>query len=166
MCYNHPMTNPRRNEVHNQDLWFWPKVQKGEGCWLWQASTAQGYGLVQFEGRKQKAHRVSYMLRVGEIPADKPCVLHSCDNPSCVNPDHLFVGTKKDNTQDMLRKGRDRHNPNSAGERNGRAVLVRADVETLRSRYAVGDGSYASLAQEYGVTKGCIRDIVKKRTWQ
>lgn len=159
------MTNPRRNETHNQDDWFWPKVKKTESCWLWQASGVQGYGTVRFNGKKHRAHRVSYLFHFGGLPAGKPCVLHHCDTPACVRPDHLFAGTKKDNTQDMLRKRRARQNPDPTGENNGRAVLDWALVREIRRRYKDGQGGYTTLAREYGVTRGCIRDIVKLKTW-
>lgn len=92
---------------------FESKFDKGDGCWVWKAhKNKNGYGQfgVMLEGRNgymvnRYAHRVSWMLYRGEIP-EGLCVCHSCDNPSCVNPDHLFLGTRKDNTQDMINKGR------------------------------------------------------------
>jgi hypothetical protein len=87
---------------------FWAKVQKGDGCWEWSAGRLPvGYGRFRVSPEREAlAHRYSYELNVGPVP-DGLCVLHRCDNPSCVRPDHLFVGTHKDNTQDMF--GKDRH---------------------------------------------------------
>jgi len=102
---------------------FWSKVQKTENCWLWMgARTKLGYG--QRGGRKtgrRYTHRLSWEMRFGPIP-EGLCVLHHCDNPPCVNPDHLFLGTKKDNTQDMIAKGRGR-GPRFSGETHPGARL-------------------------------------------
>jgi hypothetical protein len=88
---------------------FWNKVDKSDDCWLWTASKLkQGYGRFNFNGKLILAHRMSWILTNGEIP-NEMCALHSCDNPSCVNPSHLRLGTKKDNSQDKIQRGRD-HN--------------------------------------------------------
>lgn len=87
---------------------FWSKVRIGDGCWEWTASTHKfGYGqlFVEWKARPLQAHRVSWELHFGEIPKGKH-VLHKCDNPLCVRPDHLFLGTHEDNLSDMNRKGR------------------------------------------------------------
>ncbi len=88
---------------------FFEKVEQpatGAACWTWIGSrNTQGYGNFFFGARVDKAHRAAWMLFRGEIPADL-CVLHRCDNPRCVNPEHLFLGTKDDNNQDKMRKGR------------------------------------------------------------
>src|SRR4051812_22074657 len=86
---------------------FWSKVDKTGECWLWTAyRDAAGYGRFGLAGKVQKAHRVSYELAVGPIPAGAH-VLHSCDNPPCVNPDHLRVGSRIDNMRDKFMRGRD-----------------------------------------------------------
>jgi hypothetical protein len=88
---------------------FWSKVQKSDACWIWAASRDdKGYGTFGFDGVVQKAHRVAYQLSVGPIP-DGAHILHSCDNPPCVNPAHLRVGTRSDNMRDKVARGRD-HN--------------------------------------------------------
>src|SRR5687767_4720826 len=85
---------------------FWEKVRKTDGCWLWTASrNAKGYGQIMYQRRPIHAHRVSWQLANGPIP-DGLCVLHRCDNPQCVNPGHLFLGTIVDNNRDMFAKGR------------------------------------------------------------
>lgn len=94
---------------------FWKQVARAkDGCWLWQGTILHtGYGQVCFEGHAQSAHRVAWLLTNGEIPKGL-CVCHRCDTRACVRPDHLFLGTAKDNMQDMYRKGR-----GPTGLRNG-----------------------------------------------
>ena len=85
---------------------FWAKVDKSGDCWLWTASkTKEGYGYFRFDGAMRKAHRMSWLLTNGEIP-EGMLVCHTCDNPSCVNPKHLWLGTNRDNMDDMNAKGR------------------------------------------------------------
>lgn len=82
------------------------KINEITGCWEWQASVNNiGYGFIRDEGKMRTAHRVSYEQHIGPIPPGKQ-VLHTCDNPRCINPDHLWVGTIKDNMQDKVKKGR------------------------------------------------------------
>lgn len=85
---------------------FWSKVNKTDGCWLWIASRhKKGYGQFKLDGKMRKAHRVAWELTYGPIPPDKN-VCHTCDNPPCVRPDHLFLGTNGDNVRDAVKKGR------------------------------------------------------------
>ena len=84
---------------------FWAKVKKGPDCWEWTAAKRYGYGAIKWDGWTQQAHRVSYQIHVGPIPPEK-FICHHCDNPGCVNPDHLFSGTSMDNTTDAKIKGR------------------------------------------------------------
>lgn len=87
---------------------FWEKVDKSGNCWIWQGSVnKEGYGGVQVKGMTWSTHRYSWFIEYGEIPKGL-CVLHKCDNPSCVRPDHLFLGTQKDNVIDCYNKGRGR----------------------------------------------------------
>lgn len=81
------------------------KVEKTDSCWLFSGATVRGYGQIRFKGKTCLAHRVSFQLHKGEIPKNKE-LLHSCDVPNCVNPDHLSVGTRSDNMQDCVKKGR------------------------------------------------------------
>lgn len=87
---------------------FWDKVLVGDGCWEWQAfRNEHGYGVFGWRGRNRLAHRVAWELWHGEEPSE--CILHSCDTPACVRPEHLFEGTQAENLRDMIAKGRGRH---------------------------------------------------------
>lgn len=152
-----------KNSYANADAWFWPRVDRSKECWPWRGPwDINGYGNVQYAGYWQKAHRVAYQLAVGRIPAGL-CVLHACDNPPCVNPAHLWCGTKKQNTQDMMLKRR-----NSAeahpGETNGRAKLTDDQVRAIRVEYPAA-GSYREMAAAYNVSPAMIRFIVIRKNW-
>lgn len=147
---------------------FWNKVERGgpDDCWPWTGSaTPQGYGWLR--GRKRgpqriaRAHRFSYELATGADPGAR-WVLHRCDNPRCVNPAHLFLGTVQDNTADMMRKGRDRH---AVGSRHHNAKLTEARV--VEARAAVGSGeSVAAVARRLGVSANTLSAAVDGRQWR
>ncbi len=143
---------------------FWSKVQRSEGCWTWTgAKLRHGYGVIRIDGKTRKAHRVAYELTCGPIPNDL-FVCHRCDNPSCVRPDHLFLGTAADNSQDMARKQRN-FIVDHRGEKHPRAILTMNDVITIRQLHAEG-ASYRTLGKRYGVDRTTIRLAVKHRTWK
>ena len=115
---------------------FWTKVDKRgpDECWSWLAYVGEkGYGQIKADGNRKmlRAHRVSWELNIGPIP-DGLCVCHHCDNPPCVNPAHLFVGTYGDNNRDAYRKGRKvPPTPDNRGELNGQAKLTEAHVHKI-----------------------------------
>jgi YHS domain-containing protein len=128
-------------------------VHKTDTCWLWTAATdGKGYG--RFDN--MAAHRFAYELYIGPIP-DKLFVCHKCDNPPCVNPDHLFLGTQKDNMLDCSRKGR---------TSSGAYKLNRDQVEQIRERYKPGIVTQAQLGQEFGVSKAAISAITRCTRWK
>jgi hypothetical protein len=111
---------------------FWNKVQKTDGCWLWTGYKKDtGYGLIysgDLSGKQERAHRISWILHNGPIP-DNLHVLHKCDNPSCVRPDHLFLGTHQENMDDRERKKRRKP---ARGEKHGCSKLTTNDVIRIR----------------------------------
>ena len=161
---------------------FWARVDKTPGhgpegeCWVWLGCRIrEGYGQVRFDGRLELTHRVSYRLEVGEIPPDKPCILHSCDFPPCCRPSHLFPGTIADNAADRDAKGRaatgERHGSRTKperlarGDRNGSAKITEADIPDIRERLARKE-SQASIAADYGVKQPTISRIGSYETWK
>ena len=106
-------SNGIKNRTNDPEAQFWQFVQKStepDGCWIWKGSmTRGGYGHFVISGKHYRAHRAAWIFTNGEIPKGLN-VLHKCDNPPCVNPEHLFTGTLKDNAQDMLQKGRYNYN--------------------------------------------------------
>jgi hypothetical protein len=149
------------------------------GCLLWiKAKTgSKGYGTIYVNGKHRKAHRVSYELAYGPIPAGL-LVCHRCDVPACVNPEHLFLGTPSDNSLDMKRKGRakgaaptgDRNpvrlNPEIVrGENNGFSKLTVVDVLAIRAAYESGE-TQVSIASRYGVLQCHISRIVRHESWR
>jgi hypothetical protein len=145
------------------EIRLWSRVVKTESCWLWQGRATQfGHGRLRYLGRAWMAHRLVWHLTYGPIP-DGMLVCHHCDNPRCVNPDHLFLGTYSDNTQDMLRKGRG--NP-PIGERAPAAKLTREQVRAIRDEYAAGGVFYHQLGTKYGVSEAMVHAIVARKQWK
>lgn len=138
------------------------------GCWEWTGSKRNGYGRMIIGSRKDgtrksmSAHRVSYELEYGEIH-DGMEVCHKCDNPSCVNPKHLFLGTRQDNIDDRERKGR---NITFIGEEQPRAKLTKKSVKDARWERAYKGTSFQALANRYGVSKKTMQNAINGVTWK
>jgi len=129
------------------------------GCWILMTSTdTSGYARLGVNGKLRLAHRVSWEVHIGPIP-EGVCVLHRCDTPSCVNPNHLFLGTKRDNTQDCINKKR---RPVFNGEPHGMSLLSEEDVLKIR----VDKRFQKSIAIEYGIDRTTVSDIQRKKTWK
>src|SRR3990167_2885059 len=140
---------------------FWMKIKKTGPCCVWTARRDRdGYGEFQIGGRKCKAHRVAWFLTNGIIP-NGLYVLHRCDNPPCINPDHLFLGTDMDNKADQKQKGRQ-----PLGERNGRAKLSADMVREMRRLYKSGKISTRRLAMKFGITDSPTRRIISGKAWK
>ena len=144
---------------------FWSKVRKlgPDDCWPWLAATNEhGYGVMRPEGRRigptVKAHRVSALLD-GRDPAGR-VVLHSCDNPPCVNPAHLVVCDQADNVRDMHAKGR-----GNAGSKNGMARATEDMVVEARARVAAGERQ-TDVAGDLGVSKSTLNGWIKRTGWR
>jgi len=155
---------------------FWLHIRVREnGCWEWEGSRGpSGYGSVRVDGRSEYVHRHAWVLRYGPIP-DTLHVLHRCDNPPCINPAHLFLGTNRDNVEDMCRKSRQakgdrqgsRVHPETraCGEKNGRAKLTRDQVEEIRRDYLSRKSSQREIARRHGISQPTVSEIVNFRNW-
>lgn len=150
---------------------FWEKVDKSSsphGCWLWTASKyPDGYGVIRTPAGSRGAHRVSWELANGPVP-DGLNVCHNCpggDNPACVNPDHLFLGTQTENVKDMYTKGRD---DKSRGSAHYKTHLTEDDVRYIRSVYTPRHREYGmtALAKRFGLSKPAMSHIVCGRSWR
>jgi len=170
---------------------FWSKVHKTDGCWLWTAGKfSTGYGQCHVRLWPMYAHRISWMISNQRNIPYGLFVLHRCDNPPCVNPDHLFLGTQLDNRRDSVAKGRtakgERHGtrtkPESVhrgdnhifrlhperharGQNTPRCKLTETIVREIRCKHETGTISCAQLGRDYGVTKQSILALIHRRTW-
>jgi hypothetical protein len=146
---------------------FWEKVTKGDACWEWSGfRDGAGYGALHVTGRPLRAPRVSWELHFGPIPDDL-WVCHHCDNPPCVRPDHLFLGTASVNVQDMVAKGRNATGAftgMNAGATHGMAKLNEDDVRAIRLRAKCGE-RLKNIARDFRVHRSTIGLIVNRKAW-
>jgi len=135
-------------------------ARQANDCWQWTGNHHQyGYGLLKIDGKQIRAHRISWELKNGAIPAGLH-ILHRCDTPSCVNPDHLFLGTQADNIADKLAKGRQ-----ARGERLHSSKLKVVQVIEIKRLLAAG-AKNRTLARQFDVTPTAIRAIAAGRAWK
>ena len=140
---------------------FWSKVDKSGDCWEWIAGKdSHGYGHFRVDGSMQKAHRWAWAETHGHIPRGDDyhgiCVCHRCDNPSCVNPDHLFLGSNADNVADRVAKGR------SKG--GGATKLHESDIPVIKELSAIGE-TQETIAERFGINRSQVSKIVRGVNW-
>lgn len=135
------------------------QIELNTGCWLWCGALLEtGYPVVSVGGVNLRVHRLSLSLKLGRYLRRKEWACHRCDTPACVNPEHLFAGTARDNSRDSLAKGR-----NYIGDKNPRAILSADDVRAIRSQ---PNADVGDLASRYGVTESTIHMIRRRATWK
>lgn len=148
---------------------FWSKVDRSGECWLWMGSRHQhGYGRMRVGSRRDGSRRLELATHIVWELTNGPIsegmwVLHHCDNPPCVRPEHLFLGTHAENMYDMIAKGRARH-PSLPGESCGHAKLTEAAALLIRARVAAGE-MQKTLAAEFGVSRATVCLVVGGKRW-
>lgn len=141
---------------------LWKGVKKTNFCWAWEgASNSFGHGQMSIKGKKVYVHRLSYEIYFGNIP-DGFYVCHTCDNPACVKPTHLYIGTIKDNVSDCHKKGRFKP---LLGSKNPKTKLSKDHVEEIRCLYESSSISQIQLARKYGVSQTAVSAILRNKTW-
>lgn len=143
---------------------FWSKVSitaQSDKCWVWNGNKHRGYGKFSITHTKNSiASRVAYYLHTNADPFGK-IVCHSCDNPSCCNPNHLFLGTSKENTKDMIQKGRHRC---AYGVNHGKAKLSEDDIISIRNKVVNGE-SQTDVAKYYSIYQSVVSRIMSGKAW-
>ena len=143
---------------------FEEKIKKTDSCWIWTSTISKnnGYGQFKLNNRTMSAHRVAYELYNSLIPKDL-CVLHKCDNTICVNPKHLFLGTKNDNNLDRAKKNR---SFKPKGEKHPMVKLTKEQVLEIRQNYKGIPGEYKEIAKKYGISRSHVGGIINKIYWK
>lgn len=159
LCTVPEMGTPRINRTFDE---FRARLRETpSGCWEWTRTlNNQGYGVTWLNGRRTSAHRAAWVLAHGPIPAGR-WVLHSCDNPPCCNPDHLWLGTPRDNQRDCISKGRKAF---AVGSAASMAKLTEGQIPEVRARCASGE-TQTAVARDLGVTRGTIYKILHRECW-
>jgi hypothetical protein len=173
-CHNSKCVNPLHLYIKRQNCsitsniyfleYFWNNVEisKEDKCWNWKGSTDRfGYGRSCFLCKVYKAHQMAYRIAYGDIQKGM-CVLHKCDNTSCCNPKHLWLGTQLDNIHDMVKKNR---NIKPIGSLNNKAKLNEELVREIRHKYKKGDIIQKDLATIYNVSLSTIHRVISSKSW-
>ena len=142
---------------------FWEKVDQSGDCWLWRAATVShmGYGHFWNGERVELAHRYSWRLANGAIP-DGALILHACDVPRCVNPEHLYPGDHLQNARDKRKRGRE---ANTVGSANGRALVNENDVAVIRLLWINSGLNQSQIGAMYGISRQAVSAIVRRERW-
>lgn len=163
--YSGHLTATLINDVYKSKLSdedrFLSHVTKTDYCWEWNVPSGEGYGFFYVSNKKVKAHRFSYQLYKEQIP-EGMLVCHKCDNPRCVNPDHLFLGTGSDNQQDCVKKGRANRNK---GEDAYNSKLTESDIRVIRWMRDLG-WTLESIGKSFGIKFQYVSKICRRQVWK
>ncbi len=160
--YHSPLALSYDQSIERLKISFYKKITRTETCWLWKGSiNHKGYGLVGFSRKNISAHRASWIIHNGQIPAEK-WILHHCDVRNCVNPLHLFIGDLRANIDDMMKKGRQ----NSAkGEAQPNAKFKNNDIIEIREMFKINI-PISEIANKFNVAKSTIKNIKSNKAWR
>jgi len=140
-------------------------ILSASGCWEWTGNKLKrDYGRIDHGGRKYVLHRIIYRLCVGSLPPGRVEVCHSCDNPPCCNPAHLFLGTHAENMRDSEAKGRNSHRAQK-GQEKPQAKLTEEAVRDIRRRVAAGENGRI-IAEDHGVSRATVSEIARRKKWR
>jgi hypothetical protein len=148
---------------------FWSKVDKkkslifygGSRCWEWTGGhITKGYGMFFVGFNNKGAHVVSYEIHFGTVPSGM-YVCHNCDNPGCVNPSHLFIGTADDNNKDKVKKGRQ-----AVGTKTKSSKITERDVMAIREMYSSGDFTQQAISDKFKIKRRQVSHIVRREHWR
>lgn len=143
---------------------FWAKVDKTNSCWNWTAAKgAKGYGRFKLNGKLVSPHAISYQIHNDDYDSTKD-VCHKCDNPSCINPEHLFLGTRTQNVLDSIQKGRWNGNP-TKGADHPSSKLTDKDVMLIKAILKYSDLNVVQIAKMFSVSLTTIKNIRSKKRW-
>jgi len=134
------------------------KTEITDTCWLWKGRTSHGHGVFDYKKKPTFVHRFLWETFFGPLKQDE-CCCHKCDVRNCINPAHIFIGTREDNQRDMKTKGR-----SARGERNGAVKLTADAVLNIRKLYDSGVFQ-RDIAKKFCVSQSCVSDIIRKRRW-
>lgn len=166
---NKPYMSERWAKYRVDAYWKRVDVCGADACWNWIGLTSKSpknktpYGVLGWNGKGTRAHRVAYSLINGEIPPGK-MVLHRCDNTLCCNPTHLYLGDHAQNMRDVVE--RSRRKGLNTGSKNGRAKLTQKQANTIRSLYAAGGVSQQAIADSYGVSQFAVSQIILNKRYK
>lgn len=149
---------PRGNNRHK----FWKKAKVSDECWPWQEGLSDpgGYGKTTQNDKTEYAHRIAWELFHNEKIPEGMCVLHTCDNPPCINPFHLYLGTKAENNTDRAKKGR---NGNLEGEDHPNAKFSDDTIRKMRELYLTGNYTHSMIGEIFGTSTAYVTKVIKRQ---
>lgn len=149
-------------QKYQRRFWSYVHIAGEDDCWNWIGGRANGYGIFRIGKRSIGSHRFSYLMANGNIPDDL-LVMHSCDNPSCVNPKHLRAGTQTENISDMYKRNRAVDN---SGENSAHAKVTEKEVIEIREKYYKDNITQSQLSKMYNLSQPSVNEIIHRRTWK